>query len=180
MLDWLGSVQIRTRSSSRVELDLTRATAWTGWGIAAGGGYLVWLGPLWVTLAGMLVAGAGLLLATLRRRLVFDREEGLLRSEQRIFGVRRRAAIPLFHLRAVVVAARRGGMYVAYVERRLGGTIHLDEARRSAPLLALAEAISEVAELRLVFDATTRVAASDCSHRRSRPRAGAAGIRPPH
>jgi hypothetical protein len=107
------------------------------------------------------MVGAGLLLATLRRKLVFDREEGLLRSEQRIFGVRRRAAIPLFHLRAVVVAARRGGMYVAYVERRLGGTIHLDEARRSAPLLALAEAISEVAELRLVFDATTRVAASD-------------------
>jgi hypothetical protein len=35
-------------------------------------------------------------------------------------------------------------MYVAYVERRVGGTIHLDEARRPAPLLALAEAISEV------------------------------------
>jgi hypothetical protein len=107
------------------------------------------------------MCGLGILLATLRRKLVFDREDGLLHSEQRILGVRRRAAIPLFHLRAVVVAARRGGMYVAYVERRLGGTIHLDEARRSAPLLALAEAIAEVAELRLVFDATTRVAASD-------------------
>ena len=161
MLDWLGSVQIRTRSSSRVELDLTRATAWTGWAIAAVGGYLLWLSHVWATLGGVVMIGAGLLLATLRRKLVFDREEGLLRSEQRIFGVRRRAAIPLFHLRAVVVAARRGGIYVAYVERRLGGTIHLDEARRSAPLLALAEAISEVAELRLVFDATTRVAASD-------------------
>jgi hypothetical protein len=52
-------------------------------------------------------------------------------------------------------------MYVAYVERRVGGTIHLDEARRPGPLLALAEAISEVAELRLVYDATTRVAVSD-------------------
>jgi hypothetical protein len=91
---------------------------------------------------------------------VFDRDEGLLRSEQRILGIRRRQAIPLFHLRAVVVAARRG-MYVAYVERRLGGTIHLDEARRPGPLLALAEAIAEVAELRLVYDATTRVAAGD-------------------
>lgn len=160
MLDWLGSVQIRTRSSSRVELDLTRATAWTGWVLCALGGYLCTLGR-WATLGGVVVFGLGILLATLRRKLVFDRDEGLLRSEQRIFGVRRRAAIPLFHLRAVVVAARRGGMYVAYVERRIGGTIHLDEARRSAPLLALAEAISEVAELRLVFDATTRVAASD-------------------
>ena len=160
MLDWLGSVQIRTRTSTRVELDLTRATAWTGWALCAAGGYLALLGRTWFTLGGVLVVAAGLLLATLRRRLVFDRDEGLLRSEQRIFGVRRRTAIPLFHLRAVVVAARRG-MYVAYVERRLGGTIHLDEARRSAPLLALAEAISEVAELRLVFDATTRVAASD-------------------
>lgn len=160
MLDWLGSVQIRTRSSSRVELDLTRATAWTGWGLCVLGGYLCTLGR-WAVLGGVVLLVLGILLATLRRKLVFDRDEGLLRSEQRIFGVRRRAAIPLFHLRAVVVAARRGGMYVAYVERRIGGTIHLDEARRSAPLLALAEAISEVAELRLVFDATTRVAASD-------------------
>jgi hypothetical protein len=160
VLDWLGSVQIRKRTGTRVELDLTRATAWTGWALSAIGGYLCARGG-WALLAGVIVLGIGILLATLRRKLVFDRDEGLLRSEQRIFGIRRRAAIPLFHLRAVVVAARRGGMYVAYVERRLGGTIHLDEARRSAPLLALAEAISEVAELRLVFDATTRVAASD-------------------
>lgn len=161
MLDWLGSVQIRMRSSSRVELDLTRATAWAGWALTAAGGYLMTLHRVWGTLAGIVLVGAGVLLATLRRKLVFDRDDGLLRCEQRILGIRRRAAIPLFHLRAVVVAARRGGIYVAYVERRLGGTIHLDEARRSAPLLALAEAISEVAELRLVFDATTRVAASD-------------------
>lgn len=160
MLDWLGSVQIRTRSSTRVELDLTRATAWSGWALSAVGGYLCWRGGVWIIL-GIAVLALGILLATLRRKLVFDRDEGLLRSEQRILGIRRRAAIPLFHLRAVVVAARRGGMYVAYVERRLGGTIHLDEARRSAPLLTLAEAISEVAELRLVFDATTRAAASD-------------------
>ena len=161
MLDWLGSVQIRTRTATRVELDLTRATAWTGWGMTAGGIYLVTLTPLWATLIGAIMILMGVLLGTLRRKLVFDREDGLLRSEQRILGIRRRAAIPLFHLRAVVVAARRGGIYVAYVERRVGGTIHLDEARRPAPLLALAEAISEVAELRLVYDATTRVAALD-------------------
>jgi len=161
MLDWLGSVQIRQRSGTRVELDLTRGTAWTGWGMAALGGWLVTLTALWAILAGAICLGMGVLLGTLRRRLVFDREDGLLRSEQRILGVRRRAAIPLFHLRAVVVAARRGGMYVAYVERRVGGTIHLDEARKPAPLLELAEAISEVAELRLVYDATTRVAALD-------------------
>ena len=161
MLDWLGSVQIRTRTDTRVELDLTRATAWTGWGMTFGGAYLVTLSPLWATLIGAIMILMGVLLGTLRRKLVFDREDGLLRSEQRILGIRRRAAIPLFHLRAVVVAARRGGIYVAYVERRVGGTIHLDEARRPAPLLALAEAISEVAELRLVYDATTRVAALD-------------------
>jgi len=121
----------------------------------------VTLDSVWAKIGGGLVLALGILLGTLQRRLVFDREDGLLRSEQRILGIRRRAAIPLFHLRAVVVAARRGGIYVAYVERRVGGTIHLDEARRPAPLLALAEAISEVAELRLVFDATTRVAVSD-------------------
>lgn len=161
MLDWLGSVQIRTRTATRVELDLTRATAWTGWGMAAGGIYMVTLQPLWATLIGAIGILMGVLLGTLRRKLVFDREDGLLRSEQRVLGIRRRAAIPLFHLRAVVVSARRGGIYVAFVERRVGGTIHLDEARRPAPLLELAEAISEVAELRLVYDATTRVAALD-------------------
>jgi hypothetical protein len=161
VLDWLGSVQIRRRTSTRVELDLTRATTWTGWALAGAGAWLVGQGTLWAVLLGLLLVSLGILLATLRRTLVFDREDGLLRSEQRVLGIRRRAAIPLFHLRAVVVAARRGGIYVAYVERRVGGTIHLDEARRPGPLLALAEAISEVAELRLVYDATTRVAASD-------------------
>lgn len=161
MLDWLGSVQIRRRTATRVELDLTRGTTWTGWALTAAGGYLFTLAPLWSTLLAVLLVAVGLLFATLRRRLVFDREEGLLRSEQRVLGIRRRAAIPLFHLRAVVVSARRGGIYIAYVERRVGGTIHLDEARRPTPLLALAEAICEVAELRLVYDATPRAAVSD-------------------
>jgi len=161
VLDWLGSVQVKERSPTRVELGLTRGTAWTGWGLASGGGWLISLGALWSMLLGVVVLALGVLLATLQRRLVFDRDDGLLRSEQRVFGIRRRAAIPLFHLRSVVVAARRGGIYVAYVERRIGRPIHLDEARRPAPLLALAEAIAEVAELRLVYDATTRVAVSD-------------------
>ena len=162
MLDWLGSVQIRTRTPTRVELDLTRGTAWTGWGFAAAGGSLIVLfGSLWAMFGGMLLVGLGTLLGTLQRRLVFDRDDGLLRVEQRVMGISRRAAIPLFHLRAVVVSARRGGIYLAYVERRVGGTIHLDEARRPAGLLALAEAIADVAELRLVYDATTRMAVSD-------------------
>jgi hypothetical protein len=161
MLDWLGSVRIKRRSATRVELELTRGTILTGWAFVAAGVWLVAMQLAWSVTLGVLVAVLGLLLGTLQRRLVFDREDGLLRSEQRVFGIRRRAAIPLFHLRAVVVAARRGGIYVAYVERRAGGTIHLDEARSSAPLLGLANAISEVAELRLVFDAVPRVAAGD-------------------
>jgi hypothetical protein len=160
VLDWLGSVQIRQRSDHRVELRITRATGWTGWAIAAGGGWLVRLGALWAIALGVVTAAAGLLLGTLRRTLIFDRDDGLLRIQQRVFGIRRRAAIPLFHLRAVVIAAR-GGKYVAYVERRVGGAIHLDEARRPGPLLELAEAIAEVAELRVVYDATTKLAASD-------------------
>jgi hypothetical protein len=161
VLDWLGSVQIRKRSTTRLELDLTRGTAWTGYGLAALGAWLTALGAIWAIVVGIVLFGLGGLLGTLQRKLVFDREDGLLRIEQRVLGIRRRAAIPLFHLRAVVVAARRGGIYVAYVERRVGGTIHLDEARRPAGLLALAEAIADVAELLLVYDATTRIAASD-------------------
>lgn len=161
MLDWLGSVAVRKRSGTRLELDLTRATAWTGWGLTGAGAWLVAFGALWSIVLGALAIGVGVLFGTLRRRLVFDRDEGLLHVEQRVLGIRRRAAIPLFHLRRVVVAMRRRGLYVAYVERRVGGTIHLDEARRPAPLMELAEAISEVAELRLVFDATTRAAVPD-------------------
>jgi hypothetical protein len=161
VLDWLGSVQIRKRTTSRVELDLTRATAWTGWGVAGAGARLALFATLWAAIGGGLLVASGILLATLRRRLVFDREEGLLRIEQRFLGLRRVTAVPLFHLRAVVVAARHGGIYVAYVERRVGGAIHLDEARKPAPLLELAEAVAEVAELRVVYDATPRMAASD-------------------
>jgi hypothetical protein len=161
VLDWLGSVQIHRRTSTRVELNLTRGTAWTGWAFAIGGAWLLTIAALWAALLGAFVVTIGILLGTLRRSLVFDREEGLLRTEHRILGIRRHTAIPLFHLRAVVVEARRGGIYVAHVERRLGGTIHLDEARRPAPLLALAEAIAEVAELRLEYDATTRNVATD-------------------
>ncbi|MFT3691503.1 MAG: hypothetical protein QM831_00060 [Kofleriaceae bacterium] len=159
MLDWLGSVSVQRRSDTRVELQLTRATNWVGWGFIGAGARVAWIGPLWAIIGGSFLIGIGFLLGTLRRRLVFDRDDGLLRSEQRVFGIRRRAAIPLFHLRAVVVAARRTGLYVAYVERRIGGTIHLDEARKPGPLLALAEAVADVAELRLVYDATTRTEA---------------------
>ena len=73
MLDWLGSVQIRKRSPSRVELDLTRATAWTGWLLVAGGIRLFLVHALWASLLGMIVLALGILLATLRRKLVFDR-----------------------------------------------------------------------------------------------------------
>jgi hypothetical protein len=161
MLDWLGSVAVRRRTDHRLELDLTRATAWTGWGIAGVGVWLVTLGALWSWVLGVLVAAIGVLLGTLKRRLIFDRDEGLLHVEQRVLGIRRRAAIPLFHLRAVVVSARRRGLRVAFVERRVGGTIHLDEARRPAPLLELANAISEVTEIRVEYNAESRIAASD-------------------
>jgi hypothetical protein len=72
--------------------------------------------------------------------------------------------IPLFHLRAVVVMARPNavgaldptGRFVAYLERRIGQAIYLDEARRCASLLRLAEAIADVAEVRLEYDAQSR------------------------
>jgi hypothetical protein len=166
MFDGVGSLKLRTRSPRRVELRLSKSTAIVGWALAAAAGALAV--SLW-SIAWMLAAVpgifavAGLLLATVRRELVFDRDDGLLRIEQRILGISSRASIPLFHLRSVVVVARHprlGGAprYVAYVERRVGGTIHLDESRRCASLLKVAEAIADAAELRLVYDATDRAA----------------------
>src|SRR5690606_39629918 len=70
MLDWLGSVQIRKRTSTRVELELTRATAWAGWIRCTGGGWLAALAAAWSIVLGVFVIAAGVLLGTLRRSLV--------------------------------------------------------------------------------------------------------------
>jgi hypothetical protein len=168
MLDWIGSLRIRRRSATRVELCLSRATAVAGWillgfGILAAAA-LYHLSYVLAALPG-LAAIFGLVLATLRRELVIDRDDGLLRVEQRVLGLASRASIPLFHLRAVVIAARAepdratlGPRFIAYLDRRVGGQIHLDESRRCASLMPLAKAIAEVAELRLVYDATARAA----------------------
>lgn len=96
---------------------------------------------------------------SLERELRIDRQAGVLEVEQKMFGIGSRSVVPLFHLRAVVVSARpaqAGGQarYVAFLERRIGDAIYLDEARRCAGLLAIAEAIADVAELRLEYDAS--------------------------
>ncbi|MEM9494284.1 MAG: hypothetical protein AAGC55_34380 [Myxococcota bacterium] len=127
---------------------------------------MMWaLGPLWLMFPGA-VAAIGAVLATLRRDFVFDRHEGVLRMERRALGIGTRSVVPLFHLRAVVIMARSGdgegvpvpsiapSRYVAFIERRVGGAIYLDESRRCAALLKMAEAIAELAEVRLEYDAT--------------------------
>ena len=169
-LDWIGSLGIRHRSKQRVELRLTRSTSVAGWvvfGIGAAATVAAWSVTAFLAALPGLVAAVGLLLGTLRRTLVFDRDDGLLRIEQRILGITTRAAIPLFHLRAVVLAARAapdrsslGPRFVAYIDRRVGGPIHLDESRRAAQLKPLVEAIADVTELRLVYDISTRAAMS--------------------
>src|SRR5262245_22316528 len=109
MLDGIGSLRLRERSSRRVELGLSRSTAIVGWGlaglftaIAIGVWPIAWVLGVIPTI----LALVGILLATVRRELVFDRDDGLLRIEQRILGITSRATIPLFHLRSVVVVAR--------------------------------------------------------------------------
>ena len=168
MLEWIGSLRLREHSSKRVVLSLSRSTRVAGW-IALGVGlYLVVLigsfAALWALVPGLL-AVLGAVLATLRREFVFDRNDGVLRMDRRTLGIGTRTVVPLFHLRAVVIVARSGdddnrtlarspSRYVAFIDRRVGNAIYLDESRRCANLLSLAEAIAEVAELRLVYDAT--------------------------
>jgi hypothetical protein len=166
MFDGVGSLKLRSRSARRVELRLSKSTAIVGWLVASAAGtvaFMAWSIAWFLAAVPGVFAVIGLMLATVRRELVFDRDDGVLRIEQRILGITSRATIPLFHLRSVVVEARTprlGGpqRFVAYVERRVGGTIHLDESRRCATLLKVAEAIADAAELRLVYDATERVA----------------------
>ena len=169
MFDWIGTLRIRERSSARVVLCLSRGTRTAGLVLFLVGATVAvqaWSVSVWLAFLPGLVALLGGLLATLRRELVVDKEEGVLRVDQRAFGMANRQVVPLFHLRAVVVMERpRQGVldlgrampasarYIAYLDRRVGEAIFLDEARRCATLLRMAEAIADVAELRLEYEA---------------------------
>ncbi len=171
MFDWIGSLKLRERSPMRVTLTLSRATQIAGGVVCVFGvfamfqlwGVSPWLGGL-----GIITSVAGLVMATMTRRLVFDREAGVLRIEQRTAGIPSTSVVPLFHLRAVVVkrqsevssapwrVSATPTRYVAFIERRVGDLIYLDESHRCANLLKMAEAIAEVAELRLEYDAMSQ------------------------
>ena len=160
MTDWIGSLRLAERSARRVVLSMSRATRAWGWALLAGGLALVpgmWSLTPWAAVVPACLAVFGLVLATLERTLVFDQEAGVLRLEQRVLGLHSRVEVPLFHLRAVVVSAHPAGhshgKYVAFVDRRVGEPIYLDEARRVARLMRMAEAIAEVAEVRLEYNA---------------------------
>ncbi len=167
MLDWIGSLRVRENTSMRVALSLSRSTRITGLLMLGGGVYLavlLWpISPFLLLLPALLIF-AGVLMATLRRDLVFDREAGVLRVDQRALGLGNQTVVPLFHLRAVVIIARpttgnpvlawlSSSRFIAFVDRRIGDAIYLDESRRCATLLRMAEAIAEVAEVRLEYDA---------------------------
>ncbi|HET6612087.1 MAG TPA: hypothetical protein VFG83_08870 [Kofleriaceae bacterium] len=165
VIDWIGSLKVREKSPSRVALSLSKTTRALGWAAVACGVVVAaqaWpISPYLAILPGLCVL-AGAVIASLDRVLVFDRDAGVLRLEQRVIGLTSRQVVPLFHLRAVVVAARGGAgfsalglgpRFVAYVERRVGAPIYLDEARRCAVLLRMAETIAEAADLRLEYDA---------------------------
>jgi len=162
MFDWIGSLRIREHGASRVVLGLSSTTRIAGVVLAIMGAAGVW--SLWdlSTLAALFPASLalfGVVLLTLQRELVVDRSAGTLVLKQRVFGVGTENVVPLFHLRAVVVMAKQGlgttshSRFVAYLDRRVGDSIFLDEARRCAGLLRMAEAIAEIAELRLEYDA---------------------------
>lgn len=154
MLDWLGALSVSSQNERRIELALTPATRWAGWALLLASAALLPLAWSWSQLLALLpagLAGLGALLASVRRRLIFDSDDGLLRLEHRVFGVRSRWAVPLFHLRRIVITSRRGN-HLAYIERRTGGRIRLDESRQRARVLAVARAVCAVTELRLHID----------------------------
>jgi hypothetical protein len=169
MIDWIGSLRIREHSSGRVVLGLSRSTAVAGLVIAIAGALIalrLWPISMWLAAIPLIIAGLGVLLATLQRDVVIDRAAGVLRVDQRAFGLGNHSVVPLFHLRAVVVMARgddsedaparllpTSSRYVAYLDRRVGDAIYLDESRKCAGLLRLAEVIADVAELRLEYEA---------------------------
>ena len=173
MLDWIGSLRLRESSATRVVLSLSHATQVTGGALILGGAYLaylIWPSSFWLLAIPAALCVLGLLLITLHRRLTFDREAGMLQVEQGVLGLRSRVGVPLFHLRAVVVMARgeagpslplvAQSRYLAYLDRRVGEVIYLDESRRCDDLRPMAEAIADVAELRLEYDIASHASGS--------------------
>ena len=169
MFDWIGSLQIQEHSPRRVVLSLSRGTHKVGWAaIAVGGCLALWLADfnLRIALVPLGFSLFGIMLIAWRRQFDFDSEAGVLRYRHQLLGIGKTQVIPLFHIRAIVVALRganqvRGqsfvaGDYVAYIEKRVGEPIYLDESRRCAELLAMAEAASEVADLRLEYHAVSQ------------------------
>jgi hypothetical protein len=160
----LGSLRIRRRSARRIELTVSRATHLVGWlasGAGALGGAWLFAYSLFAAILAGLFALGGVVVATMRHDLCFDREDGVLRIDQRLAGVPRHAVVPLFHLKAIVVKARASGRgFEALIERRVGEPILLDTDDHPGPLYQLAQAVSDVAGLRLVYDATARAAST--------------------
>ena len=74
-------------------------------GLALGGLAWKWQLPRIAYVVPGIVTLLGAVLITLRRDLVFDRDDGVLRIEQQLLGIASRTVVPLFHLRAVVIAA---------------------------------------------------------------------------
>jgi hypothetical protein len=112
---------------------------------------LMWIISPWISLAfalgGVTVAAA----ASSNRTLLFARDAGVLVQRHRVFGVPTQSVIPLFHIRAVVVAeANNGAGYRCFLDRRIGGDIELDTNASAAPLIAVAKAVAATANLRLV------------------------------
>lgn len=160
MLGQLGNLRVRTRSARRVELALTRTTHVVGWSAALAGlaaAITVARWSPWAALVPIALGLLGLIVATMRQQLVFDRDDGVLRIEHRLVGIPSHSVVPLFHLKAVVVRSRPRGDFIAVVERRVGEPIVLDTGDSPGPLYALAQAVADVAQLRLVYDATTAV-----------------------
>lgn len=160
MLGQLGNLRVRTRSARHLELALTRTTHVVGWSAAiAGIAAAIPVGRLsmWAAIIPLTLGLLGLVVATMRQQLVFDRDDGVLRIEHRLVGIPSHSVVPLFHLKSVVVRSRPRGDFIAVVERRVGEPIVLDTGNSPGPLYALAQAVADVAQLRLVYDATTAV-----------------------
>jgi len=170
MFDWLGSLELKEQAQTRAVFGLSKGTRTAGAVLFAVGFYFAARAfPVtpWLALVPALLSLLGLVLVTLRRRVVVDKEAGIMTVFQSAFGIGNEIKFPLFHLRAVVIVARPkrasdalaflpgSARFVAYFDRRVGEVVFLDESARCANLLRMAELIADVAGVRLEYEAPT-------------------------
>ncbi len=164
MFDVIGSMRVVHAGEGTVVVGLKPTTRWAGRVALVLSLFVFWSllgGPAWLLVFPMILVTLSTLVMTLERTIHFSKADGVAKVKEGFWGRSKEKTIPLFHVRAVMIKAKGkdaklSSNFVCYLSLRAGGYVFIDESKRSAPLIKIADAICEQSGLRLEFDATLK------------------------